>query len=264
MKRVIILLIAIALIVTGCSEFQQISTPSTGLREATEATKSDAEMETVKISEVSEITETEDTGSDITEPIISDADEDTSIETKPDSSKPDNENPVDVQESTCTEQPDETECEITEPTSSQEPVNTVQPEEAETVPEESEPPSEPITSSISYSPGRVVSLATSKCLAGGMILTTDNLNSLLADGSISQDEYDAYYPYDGLGYYSVFVETDLNKAATTSGRLLGSEEGIADYIAGMLLLEREPYFLIEYAGVTELGGQSFYEFRCYR
>ena len=264
MKRVIILLIAIALIVTGCSEYHQINTPSTGLSEVTEATESDAEMEKLKTSEVPEITETEDTESDITEPIITDADEDTSIETKPDSSKPDNENPVEVQESTCTEQPDETECEITEPTSSQEPENTVQSDETETVPEIIEPPAEPVTASISYSPGRVVSLATSKCLSGGMILTTDNLNSLLADGSISQEEYDSYYPYDGLGYYSVFVETDLNKAATTSGRLLGSEEGIADYIAGMLLLEREPYFLIEYSGITELGGQSFYEFRCYR
>ena len=97
-----------------------------------------------------------------------------------------------------------------------------------------------------------------------MILTTENLNMLLANGSITEEEYNSYYPYDGLGYYSVFVETDLNKAATTSGRLLGSEEGIADYIAGMLLLEREPYFMIEYAGTTECGGQTFYEFRCYR
>ena len=206
MKRVIILLIAIALIVTGCSEYHQINTPSTGLSEVTEATESDAEMEKLK---TSEITETEETGSDFTEPIISDADEDTLIETKPDSSKPDNENPVEVQESTCTEQPDETECEITEPTSSQEPVNTVQPDESETVPEEIEPPAEPVTASISYNPGRVVSLATSKCLSGGMILTTDNLNSLLAGGSISQEEYDSYYPYDGLGYYSVFVLYDL-------------------------------------------------------
>jgi hypothetical protein len=62
----------------------------------------------------------------------------------------------------------------------------------------------------------------------------------------------------------VFVETDLNKASTTSGALLGSEAGIADYISGMLLLESNPYFLIEYAGTTDCGGQSFYEFRCYR
>jgi hypothetical protein len=97
-----------------------------------------------------------------------------------------------------------------------------------------------------------------------MIRTTDNLDNLLANGSITQEEYNEYYPYDGLGYYSVFVETDLNKASTTSGTLLGSEAGIADYISGMLLLESNPYFLIEYAGTTDCGGQSFYEFRCYR
>ena len=107
-------------------------------------------------------------------------------------------------------------------------------------------------------------MATSQCIAGGMIRTTDNLDNLLANGSITQEEYNEYYPYDGLGYYSVFVETDLNKASTTSGALLGSEAGIADYISGMLLLESNPYFLIEYAGITDCGGQSFYEFRCYR
>ena len=87
---------------------------------------------------------------------------------------------------------------------------------------------------------------------------------LLAGGKITQEEYNSYYPYDGLGYYSVFVETDLNKASTTSGRKLGSEDGIADYIAGMMLLETEPVFYIEYAGVYNLNGTDFYEFRCYR
>ena len=82
----------------------------------------------------------------------------------------------------------------------------------------------PAPAEVSYSPGNVVSLATSKCQAGGMIKTTDNLANLLAQGQITEDEYNEYYPYDGLGYYSVFVETDLNKAATTSGRLLGSED----------------------------------------
>lgn len=85
-----------------------------------------------------------------------------------------------------------------------------------------------------------------------------------AEGKITQEEYNSYYPYDGLGYYSVFVETNLNEASTTSGRKLGSEDGIADYIAGMMLLETEPVFYIEYAGVYNLNGTDFYEFRCYR
>ncbi len=156
-------------------------------------------------------------------------------------------------EAPCTEQPaSETPC-----TEAPEPSTT----EVSPAPE---PEPEPEAVSVSYSPDNVVSLATSKCIAGGMIRTTDNLDNLLANGSITQEEYNDYYPYDGLGYYSVFVETDMNKASTTSGRLLGSEDGIADYIAGMLLLESNPYFLIEYAGTTDSGGQSFYEFRCYR
>jgi len=115
-----------------------------------------------------------------------------------------------------------------------------------------------------YSPVHVAEMATAKCIEGGMVETTTNLDALLESGQITREEHDEYYPYDGLGYYSVFVETDLSQASTTSGRKLESEEGIADYLAGMLLLEREPYFLIEYAGVTSLGSTEFHEFRCYR
>lgn len=144
------------------------------------------------------------------------------------------------------------------------------PEEAEpeheakpegTEPEETKQQEQPMTS---YDPVSVCSQAVAKCQAGGMITTTDNLASLLAEGKITQEEYNSYYPYDGLGYYSVFVETDLNRASTTSGRKLGSEDEIADYIAGMMLLETEPVFYIEYAGVYNLNGTDFYEFRCYR
>lgn len=130
-----------------------------------------------------------------------------------------------------------------------------------TEPEETEQQEQPMTS---YDPVSVCSQAVAKCQAGGMITTTDNLANLLSEGKITQEEYNSYYPYDGLGYYSVFVETDLNRASTTSGRKLGSEDEIADYIAGMMLLETEPVFYIEYAGVYNLNGTDFYEFRCYR
>ena len=160
-----------------------------------------------------------------------------------------------------------TEASSTETTTTEAPATETPTTEAP-CPEPEEPATEtppaPEPASVSYSPQNVVSMATSQCIAGGMIRTTDNLDNLLANGSITQEEYNEYYPYDGLGYYSVFVETDLNKASTTSGALLGSEAGIADYISGMLLLESNPYFLIEYAGTTDCGGQSFYEFRCYR
>lgn len=145
----------------------------------------------------------------------------------------------------------------TEPKPTQpKPTEPVPTEPPETVPQE-----EPV---VSYDPISICDLVIAKCRAGGMITTTDNLARLLAEGKITQEEYESYYPYDGLGYYSVFVETDLNKASTTSGRKLGSEEEIAEYIAQMLLLETEPVFYIEYAGIYSLNGTDFYEFRCYR
>lgn len=122
----------------------------------------------------------------------------------------------------------------------------------------------PAYTPVSYSPQSVVSKAVAKCQANGMVTTTDNLVNLLNNGSITQAEYDEYYPYDGLGYYSVYVETDLNKASTTSGRRLSSEDEIAQYIADMMVLESDPIFNISYAGVTNRGGTEFYEFRCYR
>ena len=136
-----------------------------------------------------------------------------------------------------------------------------EPQAEEPQPEEPQPQEQTVAA---YNPISVCNQAIAKCQAGGMITTTDNLANLLAGGKITQEEYNSYYPYDGLGYYSVFVETDLNKASTTSGRKLGSEDGIADYIAGMMLLETEPVFYIEYAGVYNLNGTDFYEFRCYR
>ena len=142
-----------------------------------------------------------------------------------------------------------------------EPECEAKPEETKT--EETKQQEQTVTA-LPYNPVSVCSQAVAKCQAGGMITTTDNLANLLSEGKITQEEYNSYYPYDGLGYYSVFVETDLNKASTTSGRKLGSEEEIADYIAGMMLLETEPVFYIEYTGVCSLNGTEFYEFRCYR
>lgn len=117
---------------------------------------------------------------------------------------------------------------------------------------------------VGYDADRVARLAVEKCKAAGMITLPENLDNLLAEGKITQEEYDEYYPYDGCGYYSVFVETNLNLASTISGERLCSEEEIADYIAGMMVLEVEPYFYIECAGVYQGNSVEFYEFRCYR
>ena len=55
-------------------------------------------------------------------------------------------------------------------------------------------------SRVEYSPQNVVALATAKTKAAGKVLLTENLDNLLANGQISQEEYNEYYPYDGDGY----------------------------------------------------------------
>ena len=147
-----------------------------------------------------------------------------------------------------------------------EPASEQQPEPEENSKPEEKPEPKPEPQPVSYSPDRVVSLAISKCQAGGMVTTEQHLKDNLNAGKITQEEYDEYYPLDGLedSYYSVFVKVDLNKAATTSGRALGSEEEIAQYIADMLLLESDSVFNIRYTGTTKTSGETFYEFRCYR
>lgn len=104
---------------------------------------------------------------------------------------------------------------------------------------------------VGYDADRVARLAVEKCKVVGMITLPENLDRLLEEGKITQEEYNEYYPYDGCGYYSVFVETNLNLASTISGERLCREEAIADYIAGMMVLEVEPCFYIECAGVYQ-------------
>lgn len=195
--------------------------------ETTESTVEEAETEVIESSEVPELPEvTEETVPEETTEVTSEPTTETSTEAPTEAPK---------------EEPSE---EITEPT-------TEEPEEE---------------AFVAYDPNYVVALATEKTKAYGKILVWENLDRLLAEGKITQEEYDEYYPYDGLenSYYSVFVETDLNKASTISGSLLISEEGIADYIAGMLALEIGPYFAISYAGIYEGNSGDFYEFRCHR
>lgn len=119
---------------------------------------------------------------------------------------------------------------------------------------------------VSYDPYEVVRKSIAKCQKGGMITTEDDLKEALKSGQITKEEYDEYYPFDGLedSYYSVFVNVDLNKAADIVGNKYGSVDAIADHIAGMMLLESEPVFNISYAGIKALNGEEFYEFRCHR
>lgn len=119
---------------------------------------------------------------------------------------------------------------------------------------------------VAYNPQNVAQLANAKVKAAGKILVPEHLDALLAEGAITQEEYNEYYPYDGMenSYYSVFVETNLLEASTTSGRKLGSEDAIATYIADMLALENGTYVYVEYYRIYNLNGTDFYEFRCYR
>ena len=239
MKKLLMFLLSVMILsVTGCGSTKEVATDAkAGYEDAetkndTEAVTTEAPKEEITVEEVEE--ETTPADEKVTEEPVTDkkevAEESSEKETpkQEESSKP--------AESPNEEKP------------KQEPEKTPEPEVN------------------GYSPDSVVAKAISKCQAGGMITTQDNLANALAEGRITQEEYNEYYPYDGLenSYYSVFVETDLNTAGTTSGQPLRSEDAIATYIADMLLLENSPVFNIVYAGIHNTGGTDFYEFRCLR
>lgn len=116
-----------------------------------------------------------------------------------------------------------------------------------------------------YSPKKVAFLSNSRIKKGGKTLLSEDMDRGLREGRISKEDYEMYYPYNGTGYYSVFVETDLRRASTISGRRLKSESAIAKYIADMMLLEEDSFVEVEYAGVYKTkNGNRFYEFRCHR
>lgn len=146
------------------------------------------------------------------------------------------------------------------------PDNTTSEKESSETTEITEKPNTTETSFVGYSPEDVVNLAIAKCTANGKITTEQNLDNLLSSGQITQDECNEYYPLDGLddSYFSVYVNKDLNKAATTSGSPLSSENEIAGYVAELISLESGSVFNIRYTGTYDTGGETFYEFRCYR
>ena len=245
MKKLLMFLLSVMILsVTGCGSTKEVVTDTkAGYEDAetendTEAVTTEASKEEITVEE--EETETTPTDEKVTEEPVTDK-----KEVAEESSE--KETPKQDESSKPTESPKEEK-------PKQEPEKTPEPE----------PEPEPEVKG--YSPDSVVAKAIAKCQAGGMITTQDNLANALAEGRITQEEYNEYYPYDGLenSYYSIFVETDLNTAGTTSGQPLRSEDAIATYIADMLLLENSPVFNIVYAGVHNTGGTDFYEFRCLR
>lgn len=135
--------------------------------------------------------------------------------------------------------------------------------EAPQEPQEPQQPSQP--EPVSYSPERVVQLATEKTKANGKIYIPDDLNRMLAEGTLSQEDYNACYPTDGAGYLEYYVATDLNEARDVSGTVnFNSEDDIAANIAGMYNSLPQQYFYIEYHGTVTYGGKECYVFYCYR
>ncbi len=254
MKRLFILLTVCTLLLAGCSgQTEQPITESQSV-ETTSQVEENESTETEQIEDVN-IAEAESTEENVQ--AVAENKEETEPTTEPEKPQQDTEQSKPEETTPSQEKKPEPEA----PASTETP--TPAPTEPETPKEQpTEAPKE--AEVVAYNPNEVVSLAIEKTKAYGKISIPEDLDNMLANGEITKEEYDEYYPYDGAGYYSVFVETDLNQAATTSGRKLGSVDGIASYIAEMLSLETGPYFYIEYAGVYSINGTDFYEFRCYR
>ena len=257
MRRLFILLTVCTLILAGCSgQSKQTITESQSVETTSQVEETmSTEIEETEVAETAEVESTE-------ESVQADAEErkeEPDPITEPKKPQPQQEAEQSKPEETTPSQEEKPEPEL--PASTEAPT----PAPAEPKQPKEEPTEAPTeVETVAYDPYEVVSLATAKTKAYGKISIPEDLDKMLANGEITKEEYDEYYPYDGSGYYSVFVETDLNQAATTSGRKLGSVDGIASYIAEMLSLETGPYFYIEYAGVHSINGTDFYEFRCYR
>lgn len=253
MKKLLFFLLSVVLIGSvGCDSNKDLST------EVTDAGSTEIDNETVEPTTEAVTVETEDAENVVPESTEAIKEMETSDDKKETDKDNQSDNKASDDKSAENKQMDDNE-------SSDNHKPAEQPTDTKNEPaSEQQPIPEP--QSVSYSPDRVVSLAISKCQAGGMVTTEQHLKDNLNTGKITQEEYDEYYPLDGLedSYYSVFVNVDLNKAATTSGRALGSEEEIAQYIADMLLLESDSVFNIRYTGTTKTSGETFYEFRCYR
>lgn len=137
------------------------------------------------------------------------------------------------------------------------------PESELEAPQEPQQPSQP--EPVSYSPQRGVQLATEKTKAAGKIYIPDDLDRMLAEGTITQEDYNDCYPTDGAGYLEFYVATDLNEARDVSGTVkFNSEDDIAANIAGMYSSLPQQYFYIEYHGTMMYKDKECYVFYCYR
>lgn len=116
-----------------------------------------------------------------------------------------------------------------------------------------------------YDPNKVVAIANQKLKERGLTLLPEEMDRALADGRLTKEEYDAYYPTAGSGYWMLTVNCNLNEARDVSGTTqFHNESDIADYIAGMTVGNNVSYGYIVYGGTTDFAGKTLYMFYCYR
>ena len=260
-QRLFLLLSVTILLLAGCggkenqvTEEQTVETETQTVLEALEDISEEKETETVteQPEETQEATEPEESAT-----AEDDKEKDNSSEGQTSSAtekEQDSQNQSNAQNEPSKPQ-------TTEPDTKPEPEPEA-PQEPQT-PQEPQQPSQP--EPVSYSPQRVVQLATEKTKAAGKIYIPDDLDRMLAEGTITQEDYNDCYPTDGAGYLEFYVATDLNEARDVSGTVkFNSEDDIAANIAGMYSSLPQQYFYIEYHGTVMYGDKECYVFYCYR
>lgn len=260
-QRLFLLLSVTILLLAGCggkenqvTEEQNVETETQTVLEALEDISEEKETETVteQPEETQEATEPEESAT-----AEDDKEKDNSSEGQTSSAtekEQDSQNQSNAQNEPSKPQ-------TTEPDTKPEPEPEA-PQEPQT-PQEPQQPSQP--EPVSYSPQRVVQLATEKTKAAGKIYIPDDLDRMLAEGTITQEDYNDCYPTDGAGYLEFYVATDLNEARDVSGTVkFNSEDDIAANIAGMYSSLPQQYFYIEYHGTVMYGDKECYVFYCYR
>lgn len=260
-QRLFLLLSVTILLLAGCggkenqvTEEQNVETETQTVLEALEDISEEKETETVteQPEETQEATEPEESAT-----AEDDKEKDNSSEGQTSSAtekEQDSQNQSNAQNEPSKPQ-------TTEPDTKPEPEPEA-PQEPQT-PQEPQQPSQP--EPVSYSPQRVVQLATEKTKAAGKIYIPDDLDRMLAEGTITQEDYNDCYPTDGAGYLEFYVAMDLNEARDVSGTVkFNSEDDIAANIAGMYSSLPQQYFYIEYHGTVMYGDKECYVFYCYR
>ena len=260
-QRLFLLLSVTILVLAGCggkenqvTEEQNVETETQTVLEALEDISEEKETETV--------TEQPEATTEATEPEES--------ATAEDDKEKDNSSEGQTSSATEKEQDSQNQSNAqNEPSKPQTTEPDTKPEPEPEAPQEPQTPQEPQQPSqpepVSYSPQRVVQLATEKTKAAGKIYIPDDLDRMLAEGTITQEDYNDCYPTDGAGYLEFYVATDLNEARDVSGTVkFNSEDDIAANIAGMYSSLPQQYFYIEYHGTVMYGDKECYVFYCYR